>query len=139
TWFPPLLYGKSPVNCGNAQTIVSVVICIIKYSKCNFIGRIIGPAGMSVKQLESDTGCHILIRGRGSVKVRWDHLEEPLHVLVTAVDHNHIVCQQKLRQGVESVRHLLTPAHDDYKRCQLMQLAIINGTYRQAQETTAHE
>ncbi|KAK6039283.1 hypothetical protein COOONC_23213 [Cooperia oncophora] len=21
----------------------------------------------------------------------WDHLEEPLHVLVTAVDHNHIV------------------------------------------------
>uniref|UniRef100_A0A7I5E8F1 KH domain-containing protein n=1 Tax=Haemonchus contortus TaxID=6289 RepID=A0A7I5E8F1_HAECO len=122
----------------------------IKGSKCNFIGRIIGPAGMSVKQLESDTGCHILIRGRGSVKdprkeqrlrgqPGWDHLEEPLHVLVTAVDHNHIVCQQKLRQGVESVRHLLTPAHDDYKRCQLMQLAIINGTYRQAQETTAHE
>ncbi|WKX98792.1 hypothetical protein Q1695_014016 [Nippostrongylus brasiliensis] len=122
----------------------------IKGSKCNFIGRIIGPAGMSVKQLESDTGCHILIRGRGSVKdprkeqrlrgqPGWDHLEEPLHVLVTAVDHNHAVCQQKLRQGVESVRHLLTPAHDDYKRCQLMQLAIINGTYRQAQETTAQE
>ncbi|KAK6048916.1 hypothetical protein COOONC_13579, partial [Cooperia oncophora] len=74
----------------------------IKGSKCNFIGRIIGPAGMSVKQLESDTGCHILIRGRGSVKdprkeqrlrgqPGWDHLEEPLHVLVTAVDHNHIV------------------------------------------------
>ncbi|KAE9418445.1 hypothetical protein Angca_006078 [Angiostrongylus cantonensis] len=122
----------------------------IKGSKCNFIGRIIGPAGMSVKQLESDTGCHILIRGRGSVKdprkeqrlrgqPGWDHLEEPLHVLVTAVDNNHTVCQQKLRQGVESVRQLLTPAHDDYKRCQLMQLAIINGTYRQAQETSTNE
>ncbi|EPB70901.1 hypothetical protein ANCCEY_10005 [Ancylostoma ceylanicum] len=69
----------------------------------------------------------------------WDHLEEPLHVLVTAVDHNSIACQQKLRQGVESVRNLLTPAHDDYKRCQLMQLAIINGTYRQAQETSSSE
>ncbi|ETN71237.1 hypothetical protein NECAME_00926 [Necator americanus] len=125
----------------------------IKGSKCNFIGRIIGPAGMSVKQLESDTGCHILIRGKGSVKdprkeqrlrgqPGWDHLEEPLHVLVTAVDHNSIAwvpCQQKLRQGVESVRNLLTPAHDDYKRCQLMQLAIINGTYRQAQEAPSSE
>lgn len=35
----------------------------------NFIGRILGPRGNSVRRLESLTGCKILIRGEGSVKV----------------------------------------------------------------------
>lgn len=34
------------------------------------IGRILGPRGISVKQLEAQTGCRILIRGKGSVKVK---------------------------------------------------------------------
>ncbi|VDP01858.1 unnamed protein product [Heligmosomoides polygyrus] len=127
------------INDGVTQSLLGCATHLhISRSKCNFIGRIIGPAGMSVKQLESDTGCHILIRGRGSVKVQqrlrgqpgWDHLEEPLHVLVTAVDHNHFDKLLSSLQEIPIVRHLLTPAHDDYKRCQLMQLAIINGTYQ---------
>ncbi|KHJ82412.1 hypothetical protein OESDEN_17894 [Oesophagostomum dentatum] len=60
----------------------------IKGSKCNFIGRIIGPAGMSVKQLESDTGCHILIRGKGSVKV---------NSMLDGVEHLQSSHPQKLR------------------------------------------
>lgn len=36
---------------------------------CKFIGRILGPRGISVKQLEAQTDCRILIRGKGSVKV----------------------------------------------------------------------
>ncbi|VDK47929.1 unnamed protein product [Gongylonema pulchrum] len=38
--------------------------------ECKFIGRILGPRGMSVKQLEARTQCTISIHGRGSVKVR---------------------------------------------------------------------
>lgn len=38
--------------------------------KCqNLIGRILGPRGISVRQLEMQYGCKILIRGKGSVKV----------------------------------------------------------------------
>jgi polyribonucleotide nucleotidyltransferase len=34
----------------------------------NYIGLIIGPKGVSQKKLEEETGCKILIRGKGSQK-----------------------------------------------------------------------
>lgn len=36
--------------------------------KFNFVGRILGPRGMTAKQLEHETGCKIMIRGRGSLR-----------------------------------------------------------------------
>lgn len=38
-------------------------------SNYNMIGRILGPRGISIRQMESKFGCKILIRGKGSVKV----------------------------------------------------------------------
>ncbi|GMT15832.1 hypothetical protein PFISCL1PPCAC_7129, partial [Pristionchus fissidentatus] len=114
----------------------------IPYSpRCNFIGRILGPRGISVKQIEGDTGCTILIRGRGSVKdpVRearllnqegYEHLTEPLHVLIKATDVCQVSAESKLRRGVSAISKLLIPMNDEHKRRQLVQLAIINGTYR---------
>ncbi|KAF8383909.1 hypothetical protein PRIPAC_73051, partial [Pristionchus pacificus] len=111
------------------------------YPRCNFIGRILGPRGISVKQIESETECNILVRGRGSVKdpVRearllnhpgWEHLTEPLHVLIKATDVSQALAEVKLHRGVSAVSKLLTPSNDAHKRRQLVQLAIINGTYR---------
>jgi hypothetical protein len=64
-----------------------------KHPGFNFIGRLLGPRGNTLKELQRDTGCKMLIRGKGSVKFRhgeneWDmaklpqhaHLNEPLHV-----------------------------------------------------------
>ena len=34
----------------------------------NFVGRILGPRGMTAKQLEVDTNCKIMVRGRGSMR-----------------------------------------------------------------------
>ncbi|VDN35669.1 unnamed protein product [Gongylonema pulchrum] len=108
---------------------------------CKFIGRILGPRGMTVKQLETRTGCRILIRGKGSVKdpkreerlrnrPGWEHLAEPLHVLITATDYSREHCGHKLACGIRSIKALLTNTDDEFKRHQLVQLAIINGTYR---------
>ena len=36
----------------------------------NFVGRILGPRGMTAKQLEQDTGCKIMVRGKGSMRDR---------------------------------------------------------------------
>ena len=40
------------------------------------MGRILGPRGMTTKQLEQETGCKIMVRGKGSMrdkkKVRMD-------------------------------------------------------------------
>ncbi|KAL3981488.1 KH domain family protein [Acanthocheilonema viteae] len=106
-----------------------------------FIGRILGPRGISVKQLEAQTHCRILIRGKGSIKDArrearlrnrpgWEHLAEPLHVLITATDFSHERCVQKLAVGVHCIKVLLSTNDDEHKRRQLVQLAIINGTYR---------
>ncbi|KAK6109690.1 hypothetical protein QQG55_36990 [Brugia pahangi] len=125
---------------GSLVTIQEKVI-IPQRPNCKLIGRILGPRGISVKQLEAQTDCRILIRGRGSVKdarrearlrnrIGWEHLSEPLHVLIIATDVSHGRCVQKLSFGIHSVKALLSSNDDEHKRRQLVQLAIINGTYR---------
>lgn len=108
----------------------------------NFVGRILGPRGMTAKQLEQDTGCKIMVRGKGSMrdkqkedmnrgKPNWEHLNEELHVLITVEDTENRA-KVKLARAVDEVRKLLVPSpegEDDLKKMQLMELAIINGTY----------
>ncbi|VDN04896.1 unnamed protein product [Thelazia callipaeda] len=128
-------YQVQPVDSQN------VIILWISLEKCKLIGRILGPRGMSVRQLEAQSDCQILIRGKGSIKdprrearlrhrFGWEHLTEPLHVLVTATDISRERCTQKLANGVQKIKTLLKSNNDEYKRLQLVQLAIINGTYR---------
>ncbi|KAM6956623.1 KH domain-containing RNA-binding protein qki.L [Aplochiton taeniatus] len=63
----------------------------------NFVGRILGPRGLTAKQLEAETGCKIMVRGKGSMR------------------------DKKKAEGEDSL-----------KKMQLMELAILNGTYRDA-------
>uniref|UniRef100_A0A0N5A4X5 KH domain-containing protein n=1 Tax=Parastrongyloides trichosuri TaxID=131310 RepID=A0A0N5A4X5_PARTI len=109
----------------------------------NFVGRILGPRGMTAKQLEQETGCKIMVRGKGSMrdkkkeeanigKPNWEHLEDELHVLIQCEDTPNRA-QIKIKNAMIQVDKLLVPApegSDELKRKQLMELAIINGTYR---------
>ncbi|VDN89199.1 unnamed protein product [Brugia pahangi] len=109
----------------------------------NFVGRILGPRGMTAKQLEQETGCKIMVRGRGSMRDRrkeemnrgkpnWEHLDDELHVLVQCEDTPNRA-YTKLKAAVDQIKKLLIPSPegtDELKRRQLMELAIINGTYR---------
>ncbi|XP_041107226.1 protein quaking-like isoform X2 [Polyodon spathula] len=111
----------------------------------NFVGRILGPRGLTAKQLEAETGCKIMVRGKGSMrdkkkeeqnrgKPNWEHLNEDLHVLITVEDAQNRA-EIKLKRAVEEVKKLLVPAaegEDSLKKMQLMELAILNGTYRDA-------
>ncbi|CAF4210006.1 unnamed protein product, partial [Rotaria sp. Silwood2] len=110
----------------------------------NFVGRILGPRGMTAKQLEADTGCKIMVRGRGSMrdkqkedqnrgKPNWEHLNEELHVLIQCEDYENRALV-KLERAKEEINKLLKPTAEgeDYlKKKQLTELAIINGTYRE--------
>ncbi|ESN99215.1 hypothetical protein HELRODRAFT_67109 [Helobdella robusta] len=109
----------------------------------NFVGRLLGPRGLTIKQLELDTGCRILIRGQGSMrdkhkeeqmkgKAKWEHLNEDLHVLVTAEDAKNRAAV-RLRKAVDEVKKLLMPipeSEDELKKRQLTELAVLNGTYK---------
>ncbi|XP_056623697.1 protein quaking-A isoform X6 [Triplophysa dalaica] len=114
-----------------------------EYPDYNFVGRILGPRGLTAKQLEAETGCKIMVRGRSSMRDRkkeeqnrgkpnWEHLNEELHVLIT-VEDTQTRAEVKMRRAVKEVEKLLVPAaegEDNLKKMQLMELAILNGTYR---------
>ncbi|CAL8309390.1 unnamed protein product [Boreogadus saida] len=133
--------GIGPV----AQLQEKLYVPVKEYPDFNFVGRILGPRGLTAKQLEAETGCKIMVRGKGSMrdkkkeemnrgKPNWEHLSEELHVLIT-VEDTHNRAQIKLTRATAEVQKLLVPAaegEDSLKKMQLMELAILNGTYRDA-------
>lgn len=122
-----------------------VYVPVKEYPDFNFVGRILGPRGMTTKQLEQETGCKIMVRGKGSMrdkkkedqnrgKPNWEHLNDDLHVLITCEDAENRA-QMKINRAIDEVKKLLTVSEgeDELKKRQLMELAIINGTYRDSQ------
>ncbi|CAB00859.1 KHDC4/BBP-like KH-domain type I domain-containing protein [Caenorhabditis elegans] len=111
-----------------------------KKVKCNYIGRILGPSGMSARMIENQYDVTLLIRGAGSVRnkamdervrKRNEHLEEPLHVLLIARHNDKTKCEEILNKAAEKIESLLTPIHDEYKMDQLVSYAKMNGTYQE--------
>uniref|UniRef100_A0A671Y120 QKI, KH domain containing RNA binding n=1 Tax=Sparus aurata TaxID=8175 RepID=A0A671Y120_SPAAU len=129
----------------NVQLQEKLYVPTKEHPDFNFVGRILGPRGLTAKQLEAETGCKIMVRGRGSMRDRkkeeqnrgkpnWEHLNEDLHVLITVEDSQNRA-EIKLKRAVDEVNKLLVPAaegEDSLKKMQLMELAILNGTYRDA-------
>ncbi|XP_011095627.1 KH domain-containing protein At5g56140-like isoform X1 [Sesamum indicum] len=133
-----------------------VDIPVEQYPNYNFVGRLLGPRGNSLKRVEATTDCRVLIRGRGSIKdpVRvigiwplslsqieemmrgkpgYEHLNEPLHILVEAELPVEII-DARLMQAREILEDLLKPvdeSQDFYKKQQLRELAVLNGTLRE--------
>lgn len=115
-----------------------------KYPNYNFVGRILGPRGNSLKRVEATTGCRVLIRGRGSIKDTakedkmrdkpgFEHLNEPLHVLIEAELPANII-EQRLIHAREILQELLKPVDETFdvvKKAQLRELAMLNGTLRE--------
>uniref|UniRef100_A0A8R1IS12 KH_dom_type_1 domain-containing protein n=1 Tax=Caenorhabditis japonica TaxID=281687 RepID=A0A8R1IS12_CAEJA len=46
---------------GKVMLTETLMVPVKKYPKYNFVGRILGPRGMTVKQLERETGCKIFV------------------------------------------------------------------------------
>lgn len=98
----------------------------------NFIGLIIGPRGITQKEMENETGAKIAIRGKGSAKDGkvgnyGEGDNDELHVLITGDT------DQAIRRASRKIKRLLTPideGQNEHKRKQLKKLAEINGTLR---------
>ncbi|PIK53116.1 hypothetical protein BSL78_09986, partial [Apostichopus japonicus] len=127
-----------------------IFVPVKAYPDFNFVGRILGPRGMTAKQLEKETGCKIMVRGKGSMRDKlkeeqnrlkanssWEHLKEELHVLISVEDTEERA-NLKLARAAEEIKKLLVPTadgEDELKKKQLMELAILNGTYRDNSKT----
>ncbi|KAK2386504.1 KH domain-containing protein [Trifolium repens] len=114
------------------------------YPNFNFVGRLLGPRGNSLKRVEATTGCRVYIRGKGSIKdldkeemlrgrPGYEHLNDALHILIEAELPANIV-DVRLRQAQEIIEELLKPvdeSQDIYKRQQLRELAMLNSNFRE--------
>ncbi|XP_076307730.1 protein held out wings-like isoform X2 [Tachypleus tridentatus] len=131
---------------GEPITLQEKVFVPVKdYPDYNFVGRILGPKGLTTKMLEQETGCRIMVRGKGSMrdkkkeeqykgKPNYEHLAEELHVLIQVEDTPNRATL-KMEHAVKEVKKLLVPVtegEDELKKRQLMELAIIRGTYRES-------
>lgn len=143
---PLLTWQQYGAKC--AKRRLKVAIPSDQYPDYNFVGRLLGPRGATLKSLSSEHNCKIMIRGKGSIrkdkeeevrgKCGYEHVfNEPLHVIIEADDNlDDITAARALRRAKEAVELLLVPVpeeRDGLKRQQLRALAIINGTYRNAQ------
>ncbi|KAG1363657.1 KH domain-containing protein [Cocos nucifera] len=101
------------------KKVVRLDVPVDKFPNYNFVGRLLGPRGNSLKRVEASTQCRVYIRGRGSVKDSvkeeklrdkpgYEHLNEPLHVLVEAEFPADII-DARLNQAVAVLEDLLKP------------------------------
>ncbi|CCD61611.1 K Homology domain-containing protein [Caenorhabditis elegans] len=107
----------------------------------NPVGRLIGPRGMTIRQLEKDLGCKLFIRGKGCTKddakeerlrerVGWEHLKEPIHVMISVRSDSEEAASEKLSSIKKMLQEFLEHTDSELKRSQLMQLAVIEGTLK---------
>ncbi|XP_076802102.1 splicing factor 1-like isoform X1 [Clavelina lepadiformis] len=106
----------------------------------NFVGLLIGPRGNTLKKIEKESNCKIMIRGKGSVKEgkigRKDGQplpgeDEPLHALVSSTSIENVQkavaeINQIIKSGIEQPEE-----ENDLRKLQLMELAKLNGTLRE--------
>uniref|UniRef100_A0A3Q7H4W6 KHDC4/BBP-like KH-domain type I domain-containing protein n=1 Tax=Solanum lycopersicum TaxID=4081 RepID=A0A3Q7H4W6_SOLLC len=88
----------------------------------NFVGRLLGPRGNSLKRVEASTGCRVFIRGKGSIK---DAEKADLPINIVDV---------RMKQASQIIEELLRPvdeSQDLYKRQQLRELALLNNNFRE--------
>lgn len=110
-----------------------------EFPQHNFIGMIIGPRGSTQRRMEKESGAKISLRGRGATKegqlkrtADTAENDEPLHLIITADT------DEQLNMAYNMVKPLLMPLAEDvkeeYRRAQLTELAIMNGTIPRAQQ-----
>ncbi|XP_019196423.1 PREDICTED: KH domain-containing protein At5g56140-like isoform X3 [Ipomoea nil] len=139
------LGGQSSSSGHIVKRSIRIDIPLEQYPSYNFVGRLLGPRGNSLKRVEASTDCRVLIRGCGSIKdpakeelmrgkPGFEHLNEPLHVIVEAELPLEII-DARLAQAREILEDLLKPVQDEsqdfYKKQQLRELAMLNGTLRE--------
>lgn len=105
----------------------------------NFIGKILGPRGNTLRQLQQNTQTRMSIKGRGSMRDKEEeeklrqtvdpkneHLKDDLHVVVYA-EGPRSKAHARLAAALGELEQLMKPHNDETKREQMRELAAIRG------------
>ena len=124
---------RPPPDFRPSKKKVKLYIPQRQFPSFNFIGMIIGPRGATQRKLQAETGCRVVIRGKGSVKE--GAARDPRHE--DEADDLHVLIEGDTKAAVDAavavVKPMLDPHADQFheqKDRQLRELAIINGTLK---------
>lgn len=122
------------------KVVLKVKVPANEYPRFNFIGKIIGPKGNSLKRMQEETECRITVGGRGSMRDKekeeqlrqqggkYSHLNEDLHVHVESFGHPIDVYRRLSFALHELRRHLVPDYNDEVTQMQVQELAVLKGT-----------
>ncbi|XP_010779582.1 KH domain-containing, RNA-binding, signal transduction-associated protein 1-like isoform X1 [Notothenia coriiceps] len=117
-----------------------VLIPVKQYPKFNFVGKILGPQGNTIKRLQEETGAKISVLGKGSMRdkskeeglrkagePKYSHLSLELHVFVEVfapVPEAYL----RMAHAMEEVKKFLFPdMMDDICQEQFLEMGYLNG------------
>ncbi|XP_058449010.1 KH domain-containing, RNA-binding, signal transduction-associated protein 2-like isoform X2 [Malaya genurostris] len=114
------------------KVTVKVLVPIREHPRFNFVGKLLGPKGNTLKRLQEDTLCKMAILGRGSMKDRkkeeelrsamdpkYAHLNDDLHVEVNANGPPAEV-HARIAYALAELRKYLIPDSNDFIRQEQM-------------------
>ncbi|XP_053310737.1 KH domain-containing, RNA-binding, signal transduction-associated protein 1 [Spea bombifrons] len=117
-----------------------VLIPVKLYPKFNFVGKILGPQGNTIKRLQEETGAKISVLGKGSMRdkakeeelrkggdPKYSHLNMDLHVFIE-VFGPPCEAYTRMAHAMEEVKKFLVPdMMDDICQEQFLELSYLNG------------
>ncbi|XP_029722961.1 KH domain-containing, RNA-binding, signal transduction-associated protein 3 isoform X2 [Aedes albopictus] len=111
---------------------VKILVPVKEHPRFNFVGKLLGPKGNTLKRLQEDTMCKMAILGRGSMKDRkkeeelrsgmdpkYAHLMDDLHVEVNANGPPAEV-YARIAYAMAELRKYLIPDSNDFIRQEQM-------------------
>ena len=124
---PPIIYDERPRKKPEEEVVEmceKLIIPVNKYPNYNFVGKILGPKGNTLRGIQASSKTKISILGRGSMRDRekeeellkskdskYDHLKEPLHILIQ-VEAPKIEAHSGLATALGEMKKYMKPEHD---------------------------
>ncbi|XP_054025464.1 KH domain-containing, RNA-binding, signal transduction-associated protein 2 [Dryobates pubescens] len=125
----------------NIKLAERVLIPVKQYPKFNFVGKLLGPRGNSLKRLQEETGAKMSILGKGSMRdkakeeelrrsgeAKFAHLSDELHVLIEVFAPPG-EAYSRMSHALEEIKKFLVPDYnDEIRQEQLRELSYLNGS-----------
>ncbi|EDV36559.1 uncharacterized protein Dana_GF13021, isoform A [Drosophila ananassae] len=124
------VYSEKPIRVAQ-----KVLFPIKEYPKFNFVGKILGPKGNTLRQLQEETMCKMVVMGRNSMRdhgkeeelrsagnPKYAHLSRDLHVEISTVAPP-AEAYHRISYALGEIRKFMIPdANDDIRLEQLREM-----------------
>ncbi|XP_033210347.1 KH domain-containing, RNA-binding, signal transduction-associated protein 3-like [Belonocnema kinseyi] len=121
------IYREKPI-----RVAVKVLVPVREHPKFNFVGKLLGPKGNTMKRLQEETMCKMAVLGRGSMKDRqkeeecrqsldakYSHLSDDLHVEIASLAPP-AEAHARIAFALAEIRKYLIPDNNDTIRQEQM-------------------